>query len=89
MDKLDIEEFALNNKLDLREMNPSFYRMLDENNRFVLDIYIKTRNGKIVKNSTLLWKENKWYYPKNIVELQIILNKVKKTKNLVKSELFD
>ena len=33
----------------------------------------KNKKGKIVKNSTLNWKTEKWFYPTTIKELQSII----------------
>jgi hypothetical protein len=71
----DIEEFALQNKLDVREMNPYQFRLLNENGKYILDIYFKRHknSNRIIKNSTLQWKTNKWYFPKQINELKKLI----------------
>lgn len=74
MDKEEIEEFALQNKLDVRQVNRYQYRLIKDN-IFILDIYFKMNKRKttIIKNSTLQWRTNKWFSPKSIEELKKLI----------------
>lgn len=92
MEKLEIQEFARKNNLDIREVQDNHWRLLDEYGEFALDIYFKkNKKGKIVKNSTLNWKTEKWFYPTSINELQSIIksspmyNEIEEQENFINS----
>lgn len=76
MDRLDIEEFALENKLDVREVNPYHYRLLDEYGKYVFDIFFKFKGGRVIRNATHVWKTNKWFYPNTIKNLKQKLKEI-------------
>lgn len=71
MDQKDIQFFCDKNNFDLRKIQEWHFRVLDEYNSFVLDVYIKrNKNGNIQKNTVKSWKNNKWYICHSVKDLE-------------------
>lgn len=61
MDKFQIQEIASSKYLDVRPLSDVHYRLMDEYETYVFDVYIKhAKNGKIKWNTVLKWSTGKW-----------------------------
>lgn len=72
----EIQEWANKNELDVMPINKDTqWRLLNKHGESILDIYFKwsKKKSKIVKNSTLRWSDEKWFYPESLKDLQIII----------------
>lgn len=73
MDRNDIQEFADKNGLDVRQIEPWHYRLMDEYGRYIVDVFIKKdKRGDIVKNTVcnMKSKKKKWGVVHNHQELK-------------------
>lgn len=73
MDANTIQEFANANRLDVREIKEYHLRLMDEWGKYILDVYISHKKGRIVRNATLQWKTGKWHRPRTTAELKKLL----------------
>lgn len=74
MDENDIQEVADEMKLDVREMQSYHLRLLNRWGKPIVDVYIKRKKGRIVQNTVMNWKKNRWTTAKNQQELKNIIN---------------
>ncbi len=79
MEKDKIQDFADENKLDVMLINTNQWRLLDIYGERVLDVYFKYNKKKtrIVKNSTCRWRDEKWFYPETVEDLEKLLDNKK------------
>lgn len=73
MDEQDIQDFADSHKLDVKQIEFYHFRLLNEYGKFILDIYIKRKNGRIIRNTVLQWRTNKWLVAHNKKDLEKLL----------------
>lgn len=73
MDEQVIQDFASENNLDVRPVQPYHLRLMDEYGNYVLDVYIKRKKGRIVQNSVLKWKGEVWSVAHTPQDLQKLL----------------
>lgn len=76
MDENVIQEFANENSLDVRPLQPWHFRLMDEWGKYVLDVFIKrNKNGNIVKNTVHRWSNDKWYECRSPKDLLALISK--------------
>lgn len=75
MDVQEIEEIAGFKRLDVREINPWQLRLMDEWGKYVFDVYIKKKRGRILWNSILIWKGERWTKVHNGEEFRALIKK--------------
>lgn len=67
MTKEELQEFAIENKLDVRPIQPWHHRLLDEYEEPVLDVFFK---AKRTANRIFSFKVRKWYMVSKTKELK-------------------
>lgn len=57
-----IQRIANANALDVREIKPWHYRLMDVNGNYIFDIFCKMNKNKthVVSNATKVWRTGKW-----------------------------
>jgi pyruvate-formate lyase-activating enzyme len=71
MNQETIQEYANENNLDVKPIQDNHYRLVNQQGEFIWDIYFKkNKKGKIVKNSVLNWRKNKWFVAMSLSDLQ-------------------
>ena len=74
MTQIEVEQWAIENKLDVREINPYQYRLMDRYGEYVLDVYFKkNKRGEIIRNSVLQWKGENWTVANTVEELKALI----------------
>jgi len=74
MTQNEVQDFADENNLDVRQIQTYHWRLLNEFGKYVLDVYFKkNKRGVIIKNSVLKWESEKWTEAKNVDELKKLL----------------
>lgn len=74
MNKDEIEEFAIENNLDLRVIEFYHLRLINSLGKYILDVFIKrNKNGNIVRNTTFCFKTKKWSVSYNTNDLQKLI----------------
>lgn len=63
MDYLDIQEFADENNLDVREIESYHYRLSDTMGEYVADVYVKMSKAKTIvnRNSVFRFLDKTWH----------------------------
>ena len=58
----EIQNFADENKLDVKPLDKSHWRLEDQWGKKIIDIYFKwnKRHTEVKKNTVMHWKSNKW-----------------------------
>jgi hypothetical protein len=73
MNEEEIQQFAEENKFDVRKFEGSHYRLFSSTGERILDVYIKHKKGRIVQNTILQWKTNKWLVVHTLEELNKLI----------------
>ena len=62
MTQNEVQDFADENDLDVREIQSYHYRLMSsKNGKYIMDVYFKkNKRGRIVKNSTFKFDGEKW-----------------------------
>lgn len=75
MTQEQIQNFANENDLDVRPIQDYHYRLMNSVGKYILDVYFKrNKNGVIVKNSVLNWRNNRWSVAHNLEDLNKLIH---------------